>query len=131
MIIIKKEPLVGIKWNNRRNYGEKMMKELYAEAGQRIKELRDLKGFSVEELALKAGITPKFLYRIEQGKQGFSPETLLKISDVLHVKCDYILRGTSDNTHDKELMAALEMFDQSQVTKLTKILKGIYEMGIH
>ncbi len=48
------------------------MKQIYVRAGKRIKKLRNEKGYSGEKLAFMAHITPKFLYNIELGKQGFS-----------------------------------------------------------
>ena len=107
------------------------MKDLYVQAGERIKELRLLNKYTGEELAAKAGISVKFLYNIEQGKQGFSSETLLRIAEVFHVKCDYILKGSAESMYSKELIEVIDRFDESQMITLVKILKGIYEMGIY
>lgn len=107
------------------------MKDFKVQVGERIKELRILNKYTREELATKVGISVKFLYNIEQGKQGFSAETLLALSEVLHVKCDYILKGSKESAYSNELLEAIDMFDESQMITLVKILKSVYEIGIY
>ena len=53
------------------------------EVGRRIEELRWKKEISREQLAVKMGITTKYLYEIERAKKGFSADTLMKIAKVL------------------------------------------------
>ena len=72
-----------------------------ADVGIRIKELRESKKFTREELAEKADISSKFLYEVEKGRKGLSADTLLKISRTLSCSCDYILTG---KTYEKEQM---------------------------
>jgi transcriptional regulator with XRE-family HTH domain len=72
-----------------------MDKLLYKEAGTRIYQLRVENGYTREELAELADISIKFLYEVENGKKGFSAQTLLKISIALSTDCDYILKGIS------------------------------------
>ncbi len=68
------------------------MKKEY-ETGYRIYILRLIKGYTREELSELVDITPKFLYEIEKGRKNFSVQTLIKLSNVLEVACDYILTG--------------------------------------
>ena len=85
----------------------------------------------IYEVLKKAGISVKFLYNIESGKQGFSSETLFNLAQALHVKCDYILKGSKESMYDNSLTEVIDMFDESQTITLIKILKAIYEMGIY
>lgn len=64
--------------------------------GERIKKQRLLNGYSREQLAEMADITPRFCYDIELGLKNMSVSTLCKLSDALHVSVDYILFGTSN-----------------------------------
>ena len=66
------------------------------EVGQRIQDLRLRKEISREQLAVKMGITTKYLYEIEKAKKGFSADTLIKISKALSCSCDYILQGINE-----------------------------------
>lgn len=52
---------------------------------QRIRELRNLKGFSQARLAVTAGMDPATLNRIEQGKGNPNLKTLEKLADALGV----------------------------------------------
>lgn len=68
------------------------MRELnLKEVGKRIRDQRELLGFTREYLAEAVGVTPKFCSDIELGIKGMSVPTLLNISRVLKVSTDYIL----------------------------------------
>ncbi len=69
------------------------MQDFYIEAGRRIRKSRLLKGYTVEEFAHKVDISLKFVNDIESGRRGFSGKTLYKITEVLEVDSDYILKG--------------------------------------
>ena len=67
------------------------------EVGARIKEARLRKHLSQAQLAELLGLTPPYISNIETGKQNMSITALAKISDVLEVSADWILRN---NTRD-------------------------------
>ena len=69
------------------------MKELYIEAGGRIKQKRLEQKLTRDILAYNAGISNKFLYDIELGKKGMSAETLWKVARALDVSTDWLLDG--------------------------------------
>ncbi len=69
------------------------MQDFYIDAGKRIRKSRMLKGYTVEELANKAEISPKFVNDLEKGRRGFSGITLYKITEALEIDSDYILKG--------------------------------------
>ena len=97
------------------------------EIGNRIKELREERKLTREEMAAKAEISIKFLYEIENGKKGLSAETLLKIAKVLSCSCDYILLGA--NKEDKDTTTKiLKKFDKGQLKYINEILRLLYEM---
>lgn len=62
-----------------------------AEYGTRIKELRELRHLTRDELATKSGLSTKFIYEVENGKKGMSVDSLIRIADVLSCSCDSIL----------------------------------------
>ncbi len=55
------------------------------EISQKVRELREARGFSLEELAEKAGISASLLSQIESGKAVPSVATLIHLSKVLEV----------------------------------------------
>ena len=61
--------------------------------GKRITELRKRLGWTQEELAERADLTPQFISYAESGKRAMRPENLLKLSSALKVSADYLLTG--------------------------------------
>ena len=86
------------------------------EIGERIRQIREEKEMTRDQLAANAEITSKFLYELENGKKGLSANTLLKIANALSCSCDYILLGikNGDGSYGKGT------FD-------TQLLKGFNE----
>ena len=85
--------------------------------------------YTMEEFAELAGISAKFLSNVERGKQGFSGETLYRIAEALHVRCDYIVKENSESMYSDELIEVIHLFDESERITLAKILRYIHEMG--
>jgi len=61
--------------------------------GQNIREIRKTKGFSQEELALKANVDRSYVGGIERGERNVSFLTLIKLAECL--ECD-----VSEFTHN-------------------------------
>ena len=99
------------------------------EIGNRIKALREVRGYTREELAEKAEISSKFLYEVEKGRKGLSADTLLKISRTLSCSCDYILTGeTFIKNDDEQLTQLLQRFNDKDREYAVKVLTLMQEM---
>ncbi len=61
--------------------------------GDRIREAREEKDWTQEQLADKAQISKSFLSDVENNKRNVSAENALKIADALGVSLDYLMRG--------------------------------------
>jgi transcriptional regulator with XRE-family HTH domain len=59
----------------------------------RIKELRDRKGISQEELAHRAGLSRTGMGFLETGKRWPRLDTLMKVADGLNITLDELLKG--------------------------------------
>lgn len=70
---------------------------MYAAAGARIRALRLASGLSQEEFAAAAQMNPKFLWRVEAGRQNLSLRTLARVSRTLGVSISELLRGIGPN----------------------------------
>lgn len=66
-----------------------------AGSGNRIRELREVKGISGTKLAEMIGISPQYLYDLERGEKRLNEETIARLTEVLKVSADYLL-GLSD-----------------------------------
>lgn len=104
--------------------------------GKRIRKLREEQGMTREELAVKAEITTKFLYEIENGKKGMSANNLNKIATALDSCCDYILLGRNrENAESKverlysELLKGMTTEQREIVIKILELLLE-YSEGI-
>lgn len=104
------------------------MMSVYKEAGERILLVRLMRGYTRENLAELASISPKFLYEIETGRKGFSAVVLYNLCEALKVDCDYILTGREKIEYDKKLIEVLQLFNHSQTECICTILKQIYEL---
>lgn len=58
-----------------------------------VKRLRRAAGFTQERLAERAGISPRYLQRIEDGTFGCSLAVLIRLRRALNVDWDTLLRG--------------------------------------
>ena len=58
-----------------------------------LKRLRGAAGFTQERLAEKAGISSRYLQRIEDGTFGCSLAVLIRLRRALNVSWDTLLRG--------------------------------------
>ncbi len=69
-----------------------------ATTGDRIREIREARGLTQDQLAEQAGISKGFLSDVENNKRNISSENLLKIANVLGASIDYLLRGETRPT---------------------------------
>ena len=84
------------------------MENYLKEVGARVKEARMRKHLSQAQLADLLGLTHQYISNIETGKQNMSITALAKISDVLEVSADWLLRN---NTADALAITADELHE--------------------
>lgn len=110
--------------------GENMLDKA---VGIRIRELREKRDMTREEVAVKAKITPKFLYEVENGKKGMSAGNLYRIAVALSTSCDYILLGVHRMDDEAKLESiyaeALKGFNEEQRKSVIKILRILLEIS--
>lgn len=63
------------------------------EIGQRIKAMRQAKGWPAEELAERSGVSASMVYKAESGGFSMTITTLDKLATALGVRPDKLLRG--------------------------------------
>jgi transcriptional regulator with XRE-family HTH domain len=93
-----------------------------ASVGDRIREIREELGLTLDKLADKTGISKGFLSDVETGKRDISSEYLLKIADVMGASLDYLLRGensTSTSARQKAVEIPPELSEAAQQLKLS------------
>lgn len=70
--------------------------------GDRIREAREAKGWTQEQLADKAQISKGFLSDVENNKRNVSAENALRIADALGMSLDYLMRGEEVKRQEPE-----------------------------
>lgn len=83
----------------------------YAALGKRVRTRRKMMGLTQEALAEKLGISCSFVGHIERGSRKMSMETLIKISDIMGVSCDYLLQ---DSLHNVTLISPPTLSEKNQ-----------------
>jgi transcriptional regulator with XRE-family HTH domain len=73
-----------------------------ANTGDRIQAIREKRGLTQDQLADKAKISTGFLSDVENGKRNVSSENLLKIANALGASVDYLLRGETRETIQRQ-----------------------------
>ena len=63
----------------------KLNSQLLVKFGEKVREIRQKKGFSQEVLALKAGVHRTYIGMIERGEKNITLENIEKISRALDV----------------------------------------------
>lgn len=68
------------------------MQELNS-VGERIRFIRTQRGWTLEQLAERAGVSKSFLWEVEQGRSNMSGEKLVRVANALVASLDYLLLG--------------------------------------
>lgn len=91
--------------------------------GEKIRELREKRGFSQEELGVLIGKTRDNISSYEIGRSAPQPDTLIKLADLFKVSIDYLL-GRTDDPH--QIFTTNEEMSPEQkhvVFRITEMIK--------
>jgi transcriptional regulator with XRE-family HTH domain len=66
--------------------------------GGRIREIREARGMTQDQLATRSGISKGFLSEVENDRRNLSSKILLKLAIELGATVDYLLTGTTVKT---------------------------------
>ncbi len=79
------------------------------EIGNRISKRRKHLGLTQEALAEKMNVSVQMISNLERGNKAIKIENLIKISDILNVSTDYILKG---EIIDRDMKSFAESFSK-------------------
>ncbi len=82
--------------------------------GRHIKDARNRRDMTAEQLAEAADISPKSLWQIESGRRSPSLNLLIRLCRILNVSSDSLL--------EKELQGDLEQMDSSYVAYMNVVM---------
>lgn len=71
----------------------KVKKELNIQIGKRIHSMREQRSLTQEKLAELLDVSVQYVSDLERGVVGASLKTIIKISEILDISTDYLLKG--------------------------------------
>lgn len=98
------------------------LEEKMPSVGDRIREIREAKKLTQDQLSDKAAMSKGFLSEIENGRRNVSSEYLLRIANVLGASVDYLLRGTTDlpgTGHREPIVIPSELSEAAEMLNLS------------
>lgn len=97
--------------------------------GYAIKNARKRAGLTIEELAEKTGVTPRYIAAIENEGKSTSVKTLFTIITFLHISIDEIIYPDSQykSTQRRNIDSMLDQLDD----KSLNLAEGILQTLIH
>lgn len=95
-----------------------MDKNFLINMGHRISMQRKRLGYTQEQTAELADISPQLLSNAENGSRAISSDKLYRISRALNVSADYLLSG---ETSDKDKLLLLEKIEGADTAQLQAI----------
>jgi len=96
--------------------------------GARIKEIRNKKGLTQEQLSEKMEINPKYLSSIERGNENPTLNTLIKLSESLEVDLSAVFSfiQIEDPGERKSMITSLlDQADNEQLKLAFKVLSAV------
>ena len=109
------------------------MDEISIKIGNRIKQIRQRKDISQEELALAANLNKAFVGQIERGQKNATIKTIEKVCFALDVTLHEFFSFELDEVdlHSDSLIkvsSMLKQLDDKQVSQILDIMKKIIEL---
>ena len=110
----------------------------------KMKAFRTSKGFSQEELALKASLSANFIGNIERGKENITLDSLGKIAQALDVAPGALIKSKIEvDANDfiwsedldkykkfQQIVYMLETFDEIEITTIYLIIKLVFDSKV-
>lgn len=93
--------------------------------GTRISYLRELEGYSKDEIAHLLDVTQRFIYDIELGNKGMSVETLIGFCREMNVSADLLIFGAASKIqpYSPETAAIVKRCPENKFNELRKMLE--------
>ena len=93
--------------------------EVLRRIGERVRELRKTKGFSLQEVAKRSGVTTSLLSKVENFKTKPSLVALLSIADALDVSMADLVENVNNEARPDFLLMRREGLPQQRAGKVT------------
>lgn len=102
--------------------------ELKKYVGNKIREIREKRGFTMDELADRLGTTKQTVSRYELGDRQANQDILFKLSDIFNVSIDFFFPPKENTTN--ELERALKMTTRNFKAEEIELLNSLIEKSL-
>lgn len=106
------------------------MKDYKHAMGLRIKEKRKSLKLTQEEISEMLDISVKHFSEVERGLTGLSIENLIKLSNILGVSIDYIVKGEADKNKWDCIISALQNVPKEKEKLINDLIKTGIELSM-
>lgn len=102
------------------------MKDYKQDMGLRIKSRRKALNLTQEVLAEQLDVSVKHFSEVERGLSGLSIENLIKLSNILGVSIDFIVKGEEDKDKWECIISTLQQVPEEK----EELIKELIHLGI-
>lgn len=92
--------------------------------GEKIKELRKSRGYSLRKLGERMNIAYTHISNIENGKKKPNLDFIYNLSEIFDVPSSYFLDGEELTSAEKDLISNLDLTDEELMNKYNLVLDG-------
>lgn len=103
------------------------MKDYKHDMGIRIKNQRKSLKLTQEEIAEQLDISVKHFSEVERGLTGLSVENLIKLSNILGLSIDYIVKGEIDKDKWEYSLSTLQQVPSEK----EELVRNLIEIGVN
>lgn len=94
--------------------------------GQRLRQYRNTKGYTIDDVSEITGLSSNFIGNIERGSDNPSLATLLKLCNALEINTDSVLidylKNFDNDSTMKQIIKELSVLSQEQQEKVLSII---------
>ncbi|SCK01420.1 HTH-type transcriptional regulator immR [uncultured Eubacterium sp.] len=102
-------------------------RKINKQIGARVKAAREASAYTQERFAEEIGLSIQHVSNLERGITGPSISTIIKMSKVLGVSCDYLLLGRSGKRDVARVESQLDNLTTDQLVIVDKGIRIILE----
>lgn len=97
--------------------------------GLRIKQQRKLKHYTQEQIAEHLGVSVKHFSEVERGLTGLSIENLIKLSNILDITIDYLVKGVPFEEKWNSTLERMKTVPDDKISTLKEIISLSVELS--
>ena len=98
--------------------------------GHRIKEIRESRGYTQEQLAEKLNLSVQHVSVIERGVKSPRLDTFIRIANILEINADYLLKDVlrvSSQLMSNELYKMLGQVSEKEKRRILEVVRVLIE----